>query len=186
MSLPIPENLRPHDLAKAEIDGWRGRCLNTFARAEKAVTETLAKVRESESKTLLEPLAGQRLNALDKLACEHRATDAQRAGLKSALSAWRFLDVKRPFFSHGIVTELTGRAGQWHVQLDFIAVRKGVSEAQRLNLSKSEALAFEEQLHAAFKALSSHLGQLRKRLEPHGSAPNLAELKKPDPGSIPG
>ncbi len=186
MSVPEPVNLRPHDLAKAEIEAWRGRCLNTFARAEKAVTETLTKVREREPKISLEPLAGQRLSALDKLAGEHSTTCAQKAALISALSDWRSLDVKRPFFSHGIMTELTCRTGQWHVQLDFIAIRKGVSEPQRLNWSKLEALEFEERLHTAFKAMASQLGQLRKRLQSQNPADNQAELKKPDPGSSPG
>ncbi len=186
MSIPDPANLRPHDLAKVEIDAWRGRCLNVFARAERAVTETVLLLREGDTKILLEPLAGQRFSALEKLAPIVPGTEAQEKGLQSALLAWRDLDTKRPFFSHGVVTELVGRTGQWHVQLDFLAVRKGQCEAKRLNWSGEEAAAFEVKLHAAFKGLTNQLGQLRRRISPQPQAPANIAPKKPNPGSSPG
>jgi hypothetical protein len=132
-------------------------------------------------KASLEPLAGQRLNTLDKLAGDHPATDPQKAALVSALSDWRSLDANRPFFSHGIATELTDRTGQWHVQLDFVAVRKGMAEAQRLTLSQTEAIVFEDRLHHAFSALSSQLGQFRKRLNNQGGQQGEAAPKKAQP-----
>lgn len=178
MSIPEPANLRPHDLARVEIETWRGRCLNVFARMEKSVTETLVRLQDGDPKLALEPLAGQRLKTLEGIMSAFPATPAQQQARRNALSSWRELDVMRPFLSHGILTELVGRTGEWHLQLDFIAVRKGKGEGQRLNWSKAEAHAFEERLHAAFKALTNQLGQLRKA----AAQPN----EKPSPGSSPG
>jgi hypothetical protein len=186
VSIPEPANLRPHDLAKAEIDAWRGRCLNIFARAEKAITETLALLRETDPTLPFEPLAGQRFNTLDKIALRCPATGAQQKGLQDALIAWRELDVLRPFFSHGIVTEMIGRTGQWHIQLDFIAVKKGQCQPQRLNWSNAEALEFEERLYGTFKRLTNQLGLLRKRSGSNQNSLVATEPKKPDPGSSPG
>jgi hypothetical protein len=180
VSIPEPANLRPHDLARVEIETWRGRCLNVFARMEKSVTETLMRLQDGNPKLALEPLAGQRFKTLEGIMTEFPATPAQQQARRNALASWRELDVMRPFFSHGILTELIGRTGEWHLQLDFIAVRKGKGEGQRLNWSKAEALAFEERLQAAFKALTNQLGQLRKAAAPPNEKPS------PDPRPAPG
>jgi hypothetical protein len=185
VSVPDPANLKPHDLAKAEIEAWRGRCLNVFARTEKAVTETLAQLQHSNAKVLLEPLAGQRLKTLETIMATYPASAAQQKARETALSSWGKLDVMRPFLSHGILTELVGRTGDWHLQLDFIAVKKGKCEEQRLNWSKAEALDFEESLKKAFNALSNQLGQLRKSAGSPQQKPEEAKPKKPDPAPKP-
>jgi len=185
MSVLEPANLRPHDLAKTEIDAWRGRCLNTFSRAEKAVIKTLETMQSANTKLAIEPLAGQRLKTLEKLASSQSATDAQNAAVASALAEWRQLDLNRPFFSHGIVTELVDRQGKWHVRFDFIAVKKGVLNEQTLHWSKDEATDFESQLHRAFMLLSGQLGQLRKRMEAKDHLPPSNANTAPDPDARP-
>ena len=176
VSIPEPANLRPHDLARVEIETWRGRCLNVFARMEKSVTQTLLRLQEGDPKVVIEPLAVQRLKSLEAIMASYPATAAQQSARHTAIASWRALDVMRPFLSHGILTELVGRTGEWQLQLDFIAVRKGKSEVQRLNWSKAESLEFEEKLQAAFKALTNQLGQLRKAAEAPTCAPG------PSPG----
>lgn len=185
MSVLEPAALRPHDLAKTEIDAWRGRCLNTFSRAEKAVIKTLEMMQSSNTKLSIEPLAGQRLKTLEKLASSQSATDAQIAAVATALAEWRQLDLNRPFFSHGLVTELVDRHGVWHVRFDFIAVKKGVLNEQKLNLSKDEATDFESQLHRAFTLLSGQLGQLRKRMEAKDQLPPSNAGTMPNPNHRP-
>jgi len=113
----------------------------------------------------LEPLAGQRLNSLEKQVGKHQATKAQKEALLSAIAEWRLHDERRPAFSHGVVTELLDRQGIWHVQIDFVAIQKGVGVPIRTAFSKSEAEEFEKSLHSAFTKLSGQLGQLRKRME---------------------
>ncbi len=128
------------------------------------MTDSLNGARAKLPDLRLEPLAGQRLNSLEKLAQTDNATDAQRAALVKAIALWRRHDEKRPFFSHGVFAELLDRNEQWHVQIDFVTVQKGVCKPRRMNLSKAEAEEFEKGLQEAFKALSGQLGQLRKRL----------------------
>jgi hypothetical protein len=164
VSVPEPVGLKPHDLAKAEIDAWRGRCINIFSRGEKAVTDCLTAASEGKPPVRLEPLAGQRLNSLERLVGEHEATKAQKDALISAIATWRLHDEKRPTFSHGVATELLDRHGVWHVQFDFVAVTKAAGLAYRVTYSKSEAEIFEKSLHDAFTKLAGQLGQLRKRL----------------------
>lgn len=165
MSVLDPAGLKPHDLAKAEIDAWRGRCLNVFSRGERAVTDSLLLAHQKSPNLRLEPLAGQRLNTLEKLASEHCATEALRTAIQAAIRGWRLYDEERPFFSHGVAIELVDRLSRWHVQVDYIAVQKGVGEPRRRTWSKAEAEGFEKGLHQAFSALSGQLGQLRKRME---------------------
>lgn len=165
MSVPDPANLKPHDVAKVEIDAWRGRCLNIFSRAEKAVIDSLVEARSKFPERRLEPLSGQRLNSLQKVADEHHATDAQKAALDHSIVSWRQYDEKRPYFSHGVFTELLDRQGRWHVQMDFATVQKGIPEPRRMSLSKAEAEDLEKGIHEAFKGLARELGQLRKRLQ---------------------
>lgn len=166
MSASDPSYPKLHDLAKAEIDAWRGRCLNIFARGEKAVTDCITGALVTSPEFRLEPLAGQRLNTLEKLAEKHSGTEAQKVALSKAIIEWRRNDEKRPFFSHGVATELLDRKGLWHLRLDFIAIQKGKSEPRRLTLSKVEAEELEKSLHAAFKTLSGQLGQFRKHVAP--------------------
>jgi hypothetical protein len=160
------ERQKPLDVAREEIDAWRGHCINIYSRAEKSISDTLVAANKAEPMKRLAPLAGQRLNDLEKFVSEQTGTKCQKNALSAAVSEWRERDKRRPFFSHGVTTELLDREGVWHVQLDFEAVQKGVCVAQRLNLSKSEALQFQDSLHAAFKALTRELGQLRKRMQP--------------------
>jgi hypothetical protein len=101
---------------------------------------------------------------LEKVGSAHCPTNAQKSALQSAITSWRTHDEKRPIFSHGIVTELLDRVGKWYVQIDYLAIQKGVCEARRSNWSKAEAELFEVDLHNAYTGLARELGQLRKRL----------------------
>lgn len=156
--------IKPHDLAKAEIDGWRGRCINIFSRGEKAVTDCLTAASDGKTPVRLEPLAGQRLNSLEKLVGATEATKAQKDALIASITAWRLHDEKRPIFSHGVAIELLDRLGSWHVQFDFVAVSKAAAVPCRTTFSKAEAESFEKSLHEAYTKLAGQLGQLRKRL----------------------
>lgn len=166
MSVSQAAGLKPHDLAKAEIEAWRGRCLNVFARGEKAVTDSLICASTSSCAPRLEPLAGHRLNSLAKLVAAHDATKPERELLCAAIAEWRRHDEKRPLFSHGVATELLDRHGLWHAQIDFLAVHKGAATPVRATFTKPEAEQFETNLHQAFTKLAGQLGQFRKRCKP--------------------
>lgn len=61
--------MEPFVAATAEANEWRGRCLDTFSRAEIAVTEcllALSQVEEPGAKIRLPHLVGQRIDALSR------------------------------------------------------------------------------------------------------------------------
>jgi hypothetical protein len=161
------EGLKPHDLAAGEINGWRGHCLDVFAKAERAIASTLEVANAQDCSITLRHLAGHRLADLAKLAMSRSATnDKQCKVLLEALDAWLAVESKRAFLAHGVATVLIDRLGSWHVQLDFTKYQGKGLERLRWTCSKEEATQFEEELQAEFKRLSTHLGQFRKNLIP--------------------
>jgi hypothetical protein len=157
-----PDLLKPHDLAAAEINGWRGRCLDLFARGERAVDMALEAV--SKLELPMKPLAGQRLADVVRLAVEDTgATEKQSSALLLALERWSLINAHRAYLAHGVATVLLDRQGEWHVQFDFVRYQSKRRDQQRWPLSKDEALQFEAELEQAFKAISAQLGQFRKR-----------------------
>lgn len=165
MSVSDLQGLAPHDIARAQIEAWRGRCLNLFARGEQAVLDSLLLASTKLPELRIEPLAGQRLNALEQLVAAHDATDAQRAAIKGALFNWKNCDAKRAYFAHGVFTELFDNSGNWFVRMDFDAVQKGECKPRRMVLSQQEAEDFEASLRVAFRSLATQLGQFRKGLQ---------------------
>nr|WP_166177670.1 hypothetical protein [Altererythrobacter segetis] len=156
--------LKRHDLASAEIDGWRGRCLDIFARGERAVSLALEAARAKDGTLKIKHLAGQRMSDLAEIVSAEKATLKQTRAIQTALESWAQVEGRRAYFAHGVVTVLLNEQGIWHVQLDFAAYRSSRVEDHRWNLSRSEADAFEAQLIEAFAELSRELGQLKKRL----------------------
>ena len=92
------------------------------------------------------------------------ATEKQKASLTKALTGWKDYDQDRPWLSHGIVTVLLDRNGEWHAQFDMTKWQANLAQKGRKTWSKAEALEFEKCLASAFRVLSSQLGQFRKRL----------------------
>ena len=157
--------VKPHDVAAGEIDGWRGRCLDLFAKAERAVAVTLEAVAARDPLLSIKHLAGHRMVDLNKLAAsEDGATEKQSKALLAALDAWPGLEGKRTFLAHGITTVLLDRHGSWQARFDVTNYRPNKRERLNWTCSKDEALEFEALLEQAFKALSAQLGQFRKRL----------------------
>ena len=159
--------ITPHDIAAAEINCWRGRCLDLFAKAEAAVDLALRSAIERGMAASMKHLTGQRLAEIVSLASsEARATDRQKQALIASLENWQALYAKRNFFAHGVATVLMDRHGRWSVQLDFWVYRTGREILERWSWNKDEALQFEADLEQCFKALSAQLGCFRSRLAP--------------------
>lgn len=156
MSEPRPEGLNPHEIARAEIDSWRGRSLDLFARAERSIGIALEATSTSGRIIKLRHLAGQRLEDLVQLVTAEQATTKQAEALVKAISKWREVEVHRAFLAHGIARELLDRHGAWHVQFDLTAYKTNVPTLERMVLSRSEALEFEKNLEESFKALSAN------------------------------
>ena len=88
--------IKPHDIAAAEINCWRGRCLDLFAKAEAAVDLALRSAIERGMAASMKHLTGQRLAEIVSLASsEARATDRQKQALIASLENWQALYAKR-------------------------------------------------------------------------------------------
>lgn len=156
---------KPHDIAAGEINGWRGRCLNLFAKAERAVALTLEIANQQNASLTIRHLSGQRLADLAKFAEGiGQMTEKQHKALLFALESWQRVECKRVYLAHGVLTVLLDRQADWHVQLDFTRYLTKSREPQRWNCSRREAEQFEAELEKGFKDMSAQLGHLRKRL----------------------
>jgi hypothetical protein len=158
--------LKPHDIASAHIDTWRGRCLDFFARGERAVGQLLEAAIVAGRPVKLRHLGGQRLADSTAFAETCGGTAKQVAALRLSLQSWQAVEARRSFFAHGVATTLLDKNGRWFVTLDFIAYRSNSPVPERWTLSGSEAAEFEERLSEAFVALARELGQLKTRLAP--------------------
>lgn len=156
--------LKPHDIASAHIESWRGRCLDFFARAERAVGQMLETAMIAGKPVKLRHLGGQRLVDLAAFAETCGGTAKQVAVLRLSLQNWQTVEARRSFLAHGVATALLDRNSRWFVTLDFTAYRSNAPAPERWTLSGSEAAEFEKRLSEAFAALARELGQLKRRL----------------------
>jgi hypothetical protein len=158
--------LKPHDIASAHVESWRGRCLDFFARAERAVGQTLEAAVTAGKPVKLRHLGGQRLVDLTGFAETCGGTAKQVAALRLSLQSWQRVEARRSFLAHGVATTLLDKNAQWFVTLDFTAYRSNTPVPDRWTLSGPEAAEFERRLSEAFVGLTRELGQLKKRLTP--------------------
>ncbi len=165
-------------VARGEIECWRGQCLDKYSRIESAIGKTLESAQAQRAVTRIPHLAGQRLCELEKLAANVPGTNRQKAALTAALDRFRPLEHDRAFIVHGVMTVLLDERGMWWANFDIVVYGKAVAEPRRRIFAKKEAIAFYEELSAAFAALSREVGQLRKRLE-KGSTASSGEFSSP-------
>ena len=154
-----------HRIARAEIDSWRGRLIDYFARGETAVAQTLVCAADNGRKINLRHFAGQRLDDLMALAKTEPGTDRQNAAFTSALDAWRLLEARRVFLAHGNVSEWLDQRGNWAAIFDVRIYKSGVVQHERWAATKSDADAFEAAAIAGFKSMSGQLGVFRTRMK---------------------
>lgn len=150
--------------ALCAVAQWRGRCLNKFARAERAVGLTMEKVVETYSERKLRHLAGQRFADLEDVARSAGGTPRQLNALGNALQQWKEIEKRRQFLAHGVVAISHNDNGAWTVLFVIVVYRSNEPIADRWAVQEGEAAEFERELGAAFEILSSQLSQFRRRL----------------------
>jgi hypothetical protein len=150
-------------IARGEIDGWRGQCMDVYAKSERAIASTLEQAIARGRAAKPKHLAGQRLAELESVIAKEQATTPQTKALSAAISSWHVMEDKRAFLAHGVLEELVG-AAEWWAIFDVIVYDKSGKTERRWALSQREADQFQEQLIKAFSALSGQLGQLRQRM----------------------
>ena len=137
-----PEALSPHTIARAEIDCWRGRCIDIFAKAERAVASALETARSTGMSARLQHLAGQRLDDLQTLVAGDDATEKQKKSLRVAIEAWCSIEGRRSVLAPGVATELLDRLGVWSVRFDLTTYKGNIGTPEHVVMTKAEAEAF--------------------------------------------
>ena len=166
MSDAANERSTTHEIARAEIDRWRGRCLDHYARTERVIGVTLEKAQQSGQITKLKGLAGQRFLDLESLIRGATGTDKQKAAMQVSTERWRTVEARRAYFAHGVVTALLDQRGNWNARFDLTQYKANAANHERWTIERSEALKFEESLKESFKLVSQQMGLLRKQLAP--------------------
>ena len=142
-------------------DGWRGRCLQLFGRAEGAISETLVHLSRGRpaSAATFPRMLGQKVAELERLLAVSDAAPAAKALV--ALRAFREQDALRSYLCHGTIGVLLDERGDWHVLLRMTVLRNGATVRDERLLSRTEMDACHDALHQAGQRLGSRLAALR-------------------------
>lgn len=164
MNAPDLKPIDSYQTARAEIDAWRGNCIDSFARGERAIISALRAARDSGVEVRISPMAGPRFSEIQSLILRVDATKKQRHAASAALSLWQEVEPKRAFLAHGELTTLLESQGEWHARFDLTRVKANTPVQEQWVLDRLEADKFTEQLKNSFASLTRELGSLRKRL----------------------
>lgn len=156
--------LQPFANATSRVNEWRGRCLDSFTRAEAAVTECLIALAEVEGKgqqVRLPHLVGQRLDALAQAVAAGGPFEAEGTGASLALERFRVHDSFRNMLCHGVGKVTLDPQGTWTLVLRLAALRSRRLSRDTLALTEAEAEQLQAEVGRASKGLCSRLGQVR-------------------------
>jgi hypothetical protein len=155
------------DEAIRSVNEWRGQCLNCFAQAETAVSETLlamAAVPDRGAGIRLRRLSGQRFEDLDSAIVAGGAFGVEGSKAAQALAAFREHEAFRPILCHGTAKIALDRHGQWLILLKVLSFRGRKAERTSLPLDQGEAKITLAGLKARTKQLQQALQSLRARI----------------------
>ena len=164
MSVETFSNLKPHDIARAEIEAWRGECLDHFAQGDAMIGALLELALAKGIEVQLFQFAGQRTLEAVRLLDLVGGTEAEVKDAGTALEAWQAAESRGELLAHGTVTEVLDRHGKWHAIIDMVTYRAGKANKGRWAVSQAEAEDFGKQLSGAFTRLKAQLGCVRLRI----------------------
>ena len=155
----------PHARARMEIDHWRIKCIDEYCKSERTVGDCLTVALSHGKKAKLRRQAGQRLDDAYDLFVETKHTARQKDAFEKAFVAWRLVEDRRAFFTHGCAEELLDKRGRWVTTLSMVMGTAKRPDETVWCVSKTEAHAFLEELKKAGQNLSQQLGQLKARVK---------------------
>ena len=166
MSAELPISLtveQAHHLAVDEVNRWRGHCIESYARIERAAEKTLDVVAAAKQQSKRPPIMfGDRIKALQTLfgpGGEHSDTSLSQclAKLSEALAL-------RNCLVHSTGHVRVDPKGDWVCTYRFDPMRKGEKE-QVVHLERACAKTIEQSLTHVGRSLCSRLENFRKSLE---------------------
>lgn len=157
----------PWEDAIAQVNRWRGDCLQSFAQSETAVTETLLllnAVAANGSSVKLPHLVGQRFAALKLATGPQGAFAIEGAKAHDAISAFLVREQLRAFLCHGVAKVALERSGSWIAIFNLANLRTQRCDRTQLVVTQAEASEMLQEIKQSGNKLGTALGNLRKQL----------------------
>ena len=138
--------------AIASVNHWRGQCLDNFARAERAIITSLAKL----SLDGLHEAASHRTRNLSIAVFTGMPKDPDAKRLAAMLKRWGQREKQRNDLVHGCF-QIRGDAETWRITNQVREIRKRVILERETPIAKIEADAFLKAIIAERKELEDAL-----------------------------
>ena len=159
--------------ATAEVNEWRGRCLDAFTRAEAAIAEcllSLAAVEGRGPRTRLRHLGGQQLDDLTVAIAEDGPFGREGKDARPSLAAYGGYADRRHVLCHGTSKITLDQRGQWTAVLRTLVFKGGVAHRDALALDHREAEQFRDDVIRVSKDVCCRLGRMIGSLPDGGTA----------------
>jgi hypothetical protein len=165
MSVEDFASFAQHDIARAEIEAWRGECLDLTAQGEAMIGALLELALERGFEIELDPRAAQRTLEAMRLIELIGGSDEEMKNAIEALVLWQGVESRGELLSHGMLTETLCRKGQWYAIIDMVTYRAGKPHKGRWVVGRDDTEEFAKQLNRAHTKLKLQLGLARLRLD---------------------
>ena len=167
------EGLSPHELARVEVEAWRGECLDFFGKGQALIGNLLQVARRAGHRMYLyERVQDRTVEAVRLADMMQGKTQAEDAS--AVLAAWQSLESRCDLLANGVATETLDREGNWYALFDMVAYRSGSAARGRWTVSRAEAESFLQELDHSLTLLSQQLGCMCQELG-GGSKPKKAQ-----------
>ncbi len=146
------------------VNAWRGACMQCFAHAEAAVTETLLVLHgvEGRGRTVrLRHLVGQRLADLAAAIDPNGPFEAEGKSASMALEQFREHEDLRNLLGHGVAKVTLEKRRSWVIIFQHLSIKAQAPGRERRVFEQSEAKSVLEELQRKSRKVCSTLGSLR-------------------------
>ncbi|MXP47850.1 hypothetical protein GRI43_10695 [Altererythrobacter luteolus] len=146
----------------AEVNHWRGQCLDNFARVERAVIsaiEHFSSIKGADQIKLTDTAGSRTRHLRDWL---RKSNDPNCKKLAARLDRWSLRERERNEFVHGCFTIRAVPEGEWVLINEVVQIKKGVRVQDSRLYSKAQTEAFLQTLRAERTPLIEELELLKK------------------------
>ena len=165
MSVENFTSFSQYDVARAEIEAWRGECLDFFAQGEAMIGALLELAQDHGFEIELHQQASQRtLEAMRLVELVGGSEDEVKDALE-ALVRWQGVESRGELLAHGMLTEALDRHGKWYAVVDMVTYHAGKPNKGRWVAGQADSEEFTTQLRRAHAKLKLQLGCVRLRLD---------------------